>query len=379
MSWFSLTASKHHPRVGGDLGVIYGKSQSTASATVTISPPPPIYWGMTIDGSVYGGSSHSPPYSNPPWSGTANDNSWNLFEAHTGKAVTAVAMHLDLFTWSSSPFSHARSRGAFVVCSTGLEQTNAPGVTLAGIAAGTFDTQIDAFATSVAAYGLPFMLRPWWEMNGNWYAWGNKGVAGNAAANYVAAWQRFKTRCDAKGATNITWVWCPNIWLGTVGGAVDPTPWFPGASYVDWHGIDGYNKLAWTSGGGGTSNSFDSIFSPNYTGLLALANKPIVICEIGSDEYSPSPATKAAWITDMFSKLPTYPKFKAFLWYNNNGGSTANGSGATETMALECTSAIPGVFNGTSTSTAAFATGISDSYFQANIAGSWSAGKVPTP
>ena len=44
-------------------------------------------------------------------------------------------------------------------------------------------------------------------MNGSWFAWGSA----QPASDYVAAWRRSHDVANAAGATNITWVWCPNI------------------------------------------------------------------------------------------------------------------------------------------------------------------------
>jgi hypothetical protein len=320
-----------------------------------------IYWGASILGSVYGGTNAG--YANPPWPGTPDDATWNLFESHAGKRVAAIAVHENFVTWSSSPMDHAFSRGAFCLMTSGLEG----GATMASIAAGSWDSQIDAWAQQVASWGKPFMFRWCWEMNGNWgtssgYTWQTE--YGTTAAQYVAAWQRFKSRCDAQGATNITWVWCPNIWTGSGTVSVDPTPWYPGDAYVDWLGIDGYNT-------GSTSESFVNLYTHSMNGFASLSpNKPIVICEFASeDSYGSS--GKASWITDTFAQIAnkTFPQIKAALWYNNNNGSYTDGSGATDTFAIESSSA----------SQSAFAASIANSKFVAAPAGGWTSGKVPQP
>jgi len=357
------------------------RRRQSAKGKIAFPTTPSAYLGASIGASQYGGTNagyNSP----PPWNDAQHDASWNLYEGNIGRAVSILSYHLDLFVWTSSPADHGWSRGATTMLTTGLETTNAPGVTLNGIAAGTFNTQIDAWATSVAAWGRPFLLRPWWEMNGNWYAWGQAPAqtTGNTPTDYVNAWRLFRTRCDAKGATNITWCWCPNYWVPPGGSVVaDPQPWWPGQAYVDWLGFDAYNK-------GGSSAAYGPMIQETYNRLIAIApNKPIYICEWGSEEYSPS-NTKPDWITAAFSALKNnFPKIKGATYYNENNGSAVDGTGATDTFAIESTGTSPTTglpFRGPSLSSAAYKTACADSYWIGNILNTTtapSAAKLPIP
>ncbi|TLM74721.1 hypothetical protein FDW81_04725 [Pseudarthrobacter sp. NamB4] len=73
--------------------------------------------------------------------------------------------------------------------------------------------------------------------NGNWYPWSEQ-VNGNSAGDYVAAWRHVHSVVTAAGATNVTWMWNPNLpyW-----GSVPLTGLYPGAAYVDAVALDGYN------------------------------------------------------------------------------------------------------------------------------------------
>ena len=142
-------------------------------------------------------------------------------------------------------------------------------------------------------------------MNGSWFPWGKS----QPASDFVAAWRRFHDVANHAGATNITWVWCPNI--DTYDKFTPYAQLYPGDSYVDWTCLDGYNqstKTAWLN--------FSSIFGVSYSKLLKLApTKPIMIGETSSEEAGGS---KASWITDALStQLPNhFPQVKALVWMN---------------------------------------------------------------
>src|SRR5262249_53059913 len=91
--------------------------------------------------------------------------------------------------------------------------TNQPNYALRYINAGNFDAYIHQWARDAAAWGHPMYLRFAHEMNANWYPW-CASVNGNTAAEYVAAWRRVVGIFRAEGATNVRFVWSPNILSG---------------------------------------------------------------------------------------------------------------------------------------------------------------------
>ena len=63
---------------------------------------------------------------------------------------------------------------------------------------------------------------------------------------------------------------------------------YPGAAYVDWMAMDGYN-FGTNPVSGDRWTSFESVFGPTYAALLRLApSKPIMIAEASSSEYGGS-------------------------------------------------------------------------------------------
>ena len=58
--------------------------------------------------------------------------------------------------------------------------------------------------------------------------------------DFVAAWQHIVKVFRSWGAYNVTWLWTINSLAGGPGQAAGRQAWWPGASYVNWVGIDGY-------------------------------------------------------------------------------------------------------------------------------------------
>ena len=167
----------------------------------------------------------------------------------------------------------------------GVEQ---PKYALRRIIAGDHDALIDRWATQVAAYRRPVLLRFAAEMNGDWRPW-SIGLNGNRAPEYVAAWRHVRARFARAGATNAIWVWNPIV---TYDGSTPLPELFPGADEVDWLAVDGYN---WGSTRDWGWQSYADIFAPTVNALRNLApRRPLMIAETGS---APD-RRKASWVTD---------------------------------------------------------------------------------
>lgn len=180
------------------------------------------------------------------------------------------------------------------------------------IANGSMDAYLIKYATNAKNFGKPVWLRPFHEMNGNWYPWAGT-AAGNTPADFIAAWRHVRTIFKNAGATNVKFVWSPNADSvpNTTANAIGK--YWPGESYVDSIGIDGYNFGTTTS----TWRSFSSVMGPAYKAVTALsATKPIFIAETGCGTTG---GDKAAWISNMFKVIPTtYPRIIGVTWFNAN-------------------------------------------------------------
>jgi hypothetical protein len=233
--------------------------------------------------------------------------------------------------------------------------TGTQGYTDVEIASGSQDAYITQFAQAAKAWGHPFFLRFDWEMNGNWFPWA-VGANGNTPGDFVAMWRHVHDIFTQAGATNVSWVWCPNVDPSNQLASVASL--YPGNGYVDWTCLDGYNgDDPWTS--------FRDLFQSTYsaiTGSIA-PTKPMFVGETSSTE---SGGSKAAWISGMFSALPTvFPRIHGLLWYDVN----STGPGNQTDWPLESSAS----------SEAAFATGIAGSAFATNEFANLDASPIAPP
>jgi mannan endo-1,4-beta-mannosidase len=114
-----------------------------------------------------------------------------------------------------------------------LMQWNPVDSSLSAIADGSYDVYLRAFAAAVRDFDCPLMLSFGHEMNRPWFSWGARR---QPAAAFVAAWRHIHGIFAAAGASNVTWVWNPNVGSS----AASLRRWWPGPAYVGMVGLDGY-------------------------------------------------------------------------------------------------------------------------------------------
>jgi mannan endo-1,4-beta-mannosidase len=167
-----------------------------------------------------------------------------------------------------------------------LVQIDPEGISLAAIAHGRYDSYLRSYALAVRLLGHPLIISFGHEMNGDWYSWGN-GKA--SPADFVAAWRHIVGVFHAWGAFNVTWLWTVNSLSGGPGHAATPAAWWPGASYVNWVGIDGYYYYR--------GESFRTLFGDTISVIRHFTNDPVLIPETG---IAPT-AGKATTIPGLFA------------------------------------------------------------------------------
>ena len=172
--------------------------------------------------------------------------------------------------------------------------------TAAAIASGQSDAYITRFADAVRALNLPVAISFGHEMNGNWYPW---GTGQTSASAFVAAWRHIHNLFVQAGASNVIWVWNPNI-INPVP-QVQLQPYWPGAAYVDWVGITGYFP---TSG----PETFATLYGPTLTEIRQFTTKPVIIAET-SVETGPSDIQA---LHSLIVGVKRRPNVLGFIWFD---------------------------------------------------------------
>lgn len=112
---------------------------------------------------------------------------------------------------------------------------------------------------------VPVLWRPFHEMNGGWFWWGDKQGKDGFRKLWMIMYKRYTKHFKLN---NLLWVWSPNSPRATPGDEADAYKnYFPGIKYVDVLAADIYH------------NDFRK---SNQDGLLALAHgKPVAMGEVG--------------------------------------------------------------------------------------------------
>jgi hypothetical protein len=224
------------------------------------------------------------------------------FEAEVGRTM-ALTQHYYGFYDDFPGVAEAQdaANGRIPIESWDCQPTNA------GIAAGNADAAIRTRADALKAYGRPIFVRYMWEMNlpqtptfrlACHSATTDSPNGVFSPAEYVAAWRHIRTIFMEEGVTNVVWLWNPS-------GSNDPAPYYPGAAYVDWVGVDKYDDA---------DVSFAATFAQAY-GFLTPFGKPIMIAETGADV-----SIQPAFLNAAAATLQTqYPQVKALVYFDSSG------------------------------------------------------------
>ncbi|EMA49248.1 MULTISPECIES: glycoside hydrolase family 26 protein [Halococcus] len=219
------------------------------------------------------------------------------------------------------------------------------------IAEGEYDDQLAEWASLLESWARPrgdqtrgrrFYFRPAHEMNGSWFPWsavdssriestpvpvedtgnatGGENPTAGTPQDYVEMWRRLYDAFDETDLdeTDVQWVWAVNA--EQVPSYLQTERYYPGDEYVDWVGIDGFNR-----GGTESYSSWQSptqLFDPMLGRLRELTDKPMALTEFASTSVvggeggtEPRPARKAEWIESAFTYVEEND-IKMTCWFN---------------------------------------------------------------
>jgi Glycosyl hydrolase family 26 len=181
-----------------------------------------------------------------------------------------------------------------------LVQIDPTDATMADIPKGTYDDYLRQYADSVRDFRTNVVIGFGHEMNARWYSWGYGTVP---ASTFVAAWRHIVTLFRDEGAKNVTWLWT----LQVDGPGTGPiASWWPGKSYVDWVGLDGFYYRP--------TDTFTSVFGTTINQVQALTNRPILLSETA---VGPATGNVNANIQYLFQGLVT-DGLLGLVWFDED-------------------------------------------------------------
>lgn len=147
-----------------------------------------------------------------------------------------------------------------------------------GVAHTEFVAYLDRLASylkslTVNGKNVPVLFRPFHEMNGGWFWWGNA----KSGEQLVSLWQfchDYLVR--EKGVRNLLWVWSPNI--DKTASVARFMGYWPGPKYVDVVGLDGYDNTP-------VPNIANESFVRSFKVVSEIASRfslPLAFTEIGA-------------------------------------------------------------------------------------------------
>jgi Glycosyl hydrolase family 26 len=178
-----------------------------------------------------------------------------------------------------------------------LLQLNPYGVSLTAIAAGRYDAYLRRYGAALRHLGARVALSFAPEANGRWYSW---GCGHTPAAVYVAAWRHIHDVITRAAGRRIIWVWDVN---SPFPGSCPVGDRWPGASYVDWVGLDGYPQPG--------EDTFATVLAPAIVAVRTVTNKPVLIAETGVSRVPGA----AAFVRSLFAGAEDTPGVIGVTWF----------------------------------------------------------------
>jgi hypothetical protein len=259
-----------------------GRPASTVSAAA-LNRPDGKFFGVEADGS-------------PDSLGPAQE-----VAASVGRAPNLLGTYVE---WGS-PFDETGAARATSYGALYFMAWEPFGTTIASIADGGSDAYVTSVAKAVAAFRDPVAISFGHEMNGNWYPW---GTTETTPAEFVAAWRHIHDLFAAAGATNVIWIWNPNVVNPMP--TVELEPFWPGSAYVNWVGLTGYF---------GTTGpySFASAYGETIAEVGKFTNDPVIIAETAV-QTGPEEVTS---IRSLIDGVRADSNVLGFIWfeYDKNG------------------------------------------------------------
>jgi Beta-mannanase len=174
---------------------------------------------------------------------------------------------------------------------------------------GDYDEKWRTWARDAKDFEHRIIFRFGFEMNGDWFDWGQQPAA------FIAAWQRVYSIVRHEiGATNVEFMFSPNVEWDAYKPLTKIELYYPGDDYVDLLGLDGYNfgdhHSEWHRW-----QSYSEIFEASLK-IMSQWPQKLYLSEIGCADGS----GKSTWIEDFLNSVQKDSRISGFIYYNHFDG-----------------------------------------------------------
>jgi len=168
-----------------------------------------------------------------------------------------------------------------------------------------FRRDITKYAKDIVKFGKPIFISTMRELNGKWFAWGQKPETAKKVWQYM--WQIFE---DNGANEYATWVWevyCPLLKQRKID---SPEGYYPGDKYVDWIGLSAYTRLKEFT----PELSFSYLVAETYRDMRTNhPEKPVMQAEFGRTKTKRQPR----WIRNAYETIKSLPGMKAAIYWDS--------------------------------------------------------------
>lgn len=209
----------------------------------------------------------------------------------------ASLCNTDFEAWVEKRKELLKDYTGMVIPQIGLSMTNdgAPDQHYEGsVADGLYDDQLKEMAMAFRKFNTPIFLRVGYEFNGRWN--------GYEADSFIKAFRKVVDVMRTDGPSSTAIVWC-----FATDGSADFSAFYPGDEYVDWWGIDLFNK-----------EHFSDLKTIAFMDSAMVHRKPVMIGESTPRHVGVLSGQESwnEWFMPYFNFIHAYPHVKAFCYIN---------------------------------------------------------------
>jgi hypothetical protein len=212
-------------------------------------------------------------------------------------------------TFQNLDIINLHKRGIFPILSwepwdSTQSPTSQPVYSLRSIIRGDHDDYLVAWAQAISDLDFMIGIRFAHEMNGHWYPW-SESRNSNSAGEYVEAWKHIHNVFQDHNATNVLWIWSPNV--NRYLQSVDIAGLYPGDDYVDLIGLSGYSVS--------DNDDFERVYRSTFSEIRTITEKKVLITELGVGGNSD---TRPERIKSVLTGLGAEDGVIGYIWFQKS-------------------------------------------------------------